>query len=286
MTMELSYLQAAITGFVQGITELFPISSLGHAVLVPAWVGGSWKNFTTDPQSPYLTITIALHLASAIALFLFFRKRWFTLIGGGLNSLRGKRSETGGVFWMIVVATIPVATLGFLFEHKLRDLFAKPIASALFLTINGVILIFAERKSRRGLSANENEIHEYSEKIGFKSAIAIGFAQSLALFAGISRFGVSMSAGLARGLSHSSASDFAFLLALPVILGASIAKVPDLFTSTNSHLAGPILLGCAISGVATYASVAFLVKWFKTKTLYPFAIYCLVLGVASLIRFA
>ena len=284
--MELSYFQAAITGFVQGITELFPISSLGHAVLVPAWVGGSWKSFTTDPTSPYLTVTIALHLASAIALFIFFRRRWISLIGGGLNVLRGKKSDNGKVFWMIVLATIPVAILGFLFEHKFQDLFAKPIASALFLTVNGLILIFAERKSRKSKDLANNEVHEFAEKIGTKSALAIGFAQSFALFAGISRFGISMSAGLARGLSHSHASDFAFLLALPVILGASVAKLPDLFTQANSHLAGPIILGCVISGFATYASVAFLVKWFRTRTLYPFAIYCIALGLLSVVRFA
>ena len=186
------------------------------------------------------------------------------------------------------MATVPVATLGFLFEKSLRNLFSKPLASATFLTINGLILIVAERASRK-LSNNESITSEdthIASNVSPLAAVSIGFGQSLALLAGISRFGISMSAGLFRGLSHKTASDFAFLLAFPVILGASAVKLPELFSHSNSHLLGPILAGSIVSFIFTYASVKFLVRWFKTRTLYPFAIYCLVFGAISLIRFA
>ena len=286
--MDISYAQTILTGFIQGITELFPVSSLGHAVLVPAWIGGSWSTFTTDSQSPYLTVTIALHFASALALFWVFRTRWIGLIGAGAQSLRRRHSAESTVFWRIVLATIPVGALGLIFEKSLRELFSKPLASASFLTINGLILIVAERNSRRftTLESTDAEDHQIIERLSPGVALSIGFGQSLALFAGISRFGVSMSAGLFRGLSHHAASDFAFMLSLPVILGASLLKLPELFTPENSHLAGPILAGSVVSFIFTYASVTFLVRWFKTRTLYPFAIYCLIFGAASLIRFA
>lgn len=286
--MNLTYPQAIITGFVQGITELFPISSLGHAVLVPAWIGGSWKSFTTDSESSYLAITVALHFASALALFWVFRKRWIHLITAGYQSARKRPSSGGSVFWRLVIGTIPVAALGFIFEKPLRTLFSKPLASACFLTINGIILIIAERVSRKASPEDSEEVEntEIARRVSVPVAISIGFAQSLALLSGISRFGISMSAGLLRGLSHRAASDFAFLLALPVILGASIVKLPELFTSENSNLFGPLLVGSLVSFVCTYASITFLVRYFKTRTLYPFAIYCLVLGVASIVRFA
>ncbi len=286
--MDLSYTQAIVTGFIQGITELFPVSSLGHAVLVPAWVGGSWKALTTDANSPYLIITIALHCASALALLWIFRKRWIGLIGGGIKSLQKKPTPEGSLFWRVVLGTIPVAVLGLIFEKSLRELFSKPLASAAFLTVNGCILILAEKFSRKVRNAEsiEQEDSEILSRVSPKVALTIGLGQSLALFAGISRFGVTMSAGLVRGLSHKAASDFAFLLALPVILGTSIVKLPKLFAPEYSHLMGPIIAGSITSFIFTYASVTFLVKWFKTRTLYPFAIYCLIVGVASIVRFA
>lgn len=285
--MEITYFQAILTGFIQGVTELFPISSLGHAVLIPAWVGGSWKEFTTNPDSPYLAVTIALHLASAVALFLVFSKRWFGLIGGGLNSLRGRVNNQSKIFWRIVIGTIPVGALGLLFEDPLKEIFAKPEASAVFLTINGFILIGAERLSNKTSKSKpqENEDEQLLEHITMPVAISIGVGQALALFSGISRFGISMSAGLLRKLSHHVASDYAFLLALPVILGAGILKVPDLFQSQYKDLWGPIFVGSIVSFCATYVSVSFLVRWFKTNTLYPFALYCLIFGFASIVRF-
>ncbi len=287
--MNFTYGQAIITGFIQGITELFPVSSLGHAILIPAWIGGSFKEFISEENKAYLLITIAMHLASSIALFLVFRKRWLNLIGGTFTSIRKRsfQSKQFRVLSYILIATIPVGALGVIFGDYFQSIFGKPAYSAVFLTINGVLLIMAERLSKKYISHSSSDSDaEIDAHINAKSAVVIGFGQSLALFAGISRFGITMSAGLLRKLNHSVASDFAFLLSLPVIVGAAIVKLPELFTTDAKQLLGQILVGSVVSFIATYISVTFLVKWFKTKTLYPFAIYCLLFGIASFIRFA
>ncbi len=287
--MNFTYGQAIITGFIQGITELFPVSSLGHAILIPAWIGGSFKEFISEENKAYLLITIAMHLASSIALFLVFRKRWLNLIGGTFTSIRKRsfQSKQFRVLSYILIATIPVGALGVIFGDYFQSIFGKPAYSAVFLTINGVLLIMAERLSKKYISRSSSDSDaEIDAHINAKSAVVIGFGQSLALFAGISRFGITMSAGLLRKLNHSVASDFAFLLSLPVIVGAAIVKLPELFTTDAKQLLGQILVGSVVSFIATYISVTFLVKWFKSKTLYPFAIYCLIFGIASFIRFA
>ena len=286
--MSFTYEQAIIIGLIQGLTELFPISSLGHAILIPAWIGGSFKQFISEENDAYLLITIAMHLASSVALFLVFRKRWVGLIAGSYKAVKSKnyQSTPFRVLGYIVIATIPVGVLGLALDDYFQDIFGKPQYSALFLTVNGLILITAERLSKRDVL---HEFHdsdaEIDRRVNAKTALAIGFGQSLALFAGISRFGVTMSAGLVRKLNHSVASDFAFLLSLPVILGASIVKLPELFTTDTRLVLGQILAGSVVSFFATYVSVTFLVRWFKTKTLYPFAIYCLAFGMISMIKF-
>lgn len=286
--MSFTYEQAIIIGLIQGLTELFPISSLGHAILIPAWIGGSFKQFISEENDAYLLITIAMHLASSVALFLVFRKRWVGLIAGSYKAVKSKnyQSTPFRVLGYIVIATIPVGVLGLALDDYFQDIFGKPQYSALFLTINGLILITAERLSKRDVL---HEFHdsdaEIDRRVNAKTALAIGFGQSLALFAGISRFGVTMSAGLVRKLNHSVASDFAFLLSLPVILGASVVKLPELFSTDTRLVLGQILAGSVVSFFATYVSVTFLVRWFKTKTLYPFAIYCLVFGMISMIKF-
>ena len=286
--MSFTYEQAIIIGLIQGLTELFPISSLGHAILIPAWIGGSFKQFISEENDAYLLITIAMHLASSVALFLVFRKRWVGLIAGSYKAVKSKnyQSTPFRVLGYIVIATIPVGVLGLALDDYFQDIFGKPQFSALFLTINGLILITAERLSKRDLL---HEFHdsdaEIDRRVNAKTALAIGFGQSLALFAGISRFGVTMSAGLVRKLNHSVASDFAFLLSLPVILGASVVKLPELFSTDTRLVLGQIFVGSIVSFFATYVSVTFLVRWFKTKTLYPFAIYCLAFGMISMIKF-
>lgn len=278
-----------IIGFIQGITELFPISSLGHAILIPAWLGGSFKDFISDENQTYLLISIAMHLASSVALFLVFRKRWQNLIFGSFLALKSRNFQNTQfkVLSYIIIATVPVGILGLAFDDYFQSIFGNPEFSAIFLTINGLILIGAERLSRRDV-AHEllDSDAEIDHRVNVKSAVVIGFGQSLALFAGISRFGVTMSAGLLRKLNHSVASDFAFLLSLPVILGASIVKLPELFTTDANQLMGQIIAGSIVSFICTYISVTFLVRWFKTRTLYPFAIYCLIVGILSFVRFS
>ena len=288
--MHLSYLQTIFLGLLQGITELFPVSSLGHAVLVPAWIGGSLGKFVSDNNDSYLSITVAMHLASAVALFLVFRTRWIILITSGVKSLRrkpisGNQSHASRVFLLVAIATVPAGLLGIAFQKKLTHLFGDAKYTAIFLTINGIVLITAERLTRKKsehLVTNADE--EIAKHVDIKTAVGVGFGQSAALLAGISRFGISMSAGLIRGLSHSVAADFAFLLSLPIIAAAAVVKLPHL-AHLNGGL-GPVLAGSLVSFCATYVSIKFLVKWFKTNTLYPFAIYCLVFGVISIIKFA
>jgi undecaprenyl-diphosphatase len=287
--LEFTYLQAVLIGFIQGITELFPISSLGHAILIPAWLGGTFKDFISEENQTYLLISIAMHLASSVALFLVFRRRWINLFSGSFRALQNRdfQNTQFKVLSYIVIATIPVGALGLIFDDYFQSIFGKPEFSAVFLTINGLILIGAERLSRRDVGHElPDSDAEIDHRVNIKSAVAIGFGQSLALFAGISRFGVTMSAGLLSKLNHSVASDFAFLLSLPVILGASIVKLPQLFTSDANELMGQIFVGSIVSFICTYISVTFLVRWFKTRTLYPFAFYCLVFGILSLLRFA
>ena len=289
MFLEFTYFQAVIIGFIQGITELFPISSLGHAILIPAWLGGTFKDFISEENQTYLLISIAMHLASSVALFLVFRKRWSNLIVGSIKAfkVRNFQNTQFKVLSYIVIATIPVGVLGLAFDDYFQSIFGKPEFSAVFLTINGLILIGAERLSRRDVAHElPDSDAEIDHRVNVKRSVVIGFGQSLALFAGISRFGVTMSAGLLSKLNHSVASDFAFLLSLPVILGASIVKLPQLFTTDANQLMGQIAVGSIVSFICTYISVTFLVRWFKTRTLYPFAIYCLIFGILSLLRFA
>jgi len=286
--LEFTYFQAVIIGFIQGITELFPISSLGHAILIPAWLGGTFKDFISEENQTYLLISIAMHLASSVALFLVFRKRWSNLIVGSIRALKVRNFQNTQfkVLSYIVIATIPVGVLGLAFDEYFQSIFGKPEFSAAFLTINGLILIGAERLSRRDVAHElPDSDAEIDHRVNVKRSVVIGFGQSLALFAGISRFGVTMSAGLLSKLNHSVASDFAFLLSLPVILGASIVKLPQLFTTDANQLMGQIAVGSIVSFICTYISVTFLVRWFKTRTLYPFAIYCLIFGILSLLRF-
>ncbi len=229
-----------------------------------------------------------MHLASSVALFLVFRERWLGLISGSLKAVatRNYQSTSFRVLGYVVIATIPVGVLGLVFSDYFQSIFGKPAYSAVFLTINGLLLIGAERLSRADIGDELCDSDtQIDHRVNTKTAIAIGFGQSLALFAGISRFGVTMSAGLLRKLSHSVASDFAFLLSLPVIVGASIVKLPELFTTDARDLLGQIFVGSIVSFIATYFSVTFLVRWFKTRTLYPFAIYCLLVGIISLLRF-
>ncbi len=278
-----TFLQAGITGLIQGITELFPISSLGHSVLVPAWLGGSWRAFSDTPQ--YLLVAVAFHLASAVALFIVFAPRWISIFRSLFSWKRD--SSSFKLFWLLVLGTIPVAMIGLAFSKFFQRNFQKPLSAAIFLTINGLILFGAERlTSRRHPHAvPADQDLAIIERVSPGQALVIGVGQSAALFAGISRFGITVSAGLLRGLSRSVAADFAFLLSFPVILGASLVKLPKLGNGELAGSYGALTFGAAVAFVATIFSVKVLTRWFKTNSLRPFAAYCLVVGLISIIKF-
>jgi undecaprenyl-diphosphatase len=285
----LTFFRAIIIGLVQGVTELFPISSLGHSVLIPSLLG--WHDLVkaqASPESFYLAFIVGLHCASALALLWFYRKDWARIIVAFLRTLKTRKIETSEerLAWLIVVATIPAGLLGIVLEHPLRTLFSKPLAAAIFLTLNGLVLLVGERIRQRAevraLAAREGLTEEGGRRLDtldFKEAGIIGVGQSLALIAGFSRSGVTMVAGLIRGLDHEDAVKFAFLLATPIILAAGVYKLPDLTGPLGNGIRGQVLAGSIVAGLASYASVRFLTRYFKTKTLTPFAIYCLVAGV-------
>lgn len=294
----LSYFQAIVIGVLQGVTELFPISSLGHSVLLPDLLG--WDKVAkaqSADESFYLAFVVALHVATAIALLVYFREDWVRIIGGFFRTLRTRRIETADerMAWLLVVATIPTGIMGLAFEHKLRTVFAKPLAAAIFLTINGLILLGGELYRRRkalvvlaasGPQTTNPEPGRRLDTLDFKEAGFVGVAQVAALFAGISRSGATMVAGLVRGLDHEDAARFSFFLATPIIFAAGIYKLPDLFGPLGNGIRGQALAGAIFAGIAAYLSVRFLVRFFETRTLWPFAIYCLVAGSLSVLRFA
>jgi undecaprenyl-diphosphatase len=384
----MTYLEASVVGLIQGVTELFPVSSLGHNVLIPALVGGSWATDlnVAKPESPYLAFIVGLHVATAIALMIYFWRDWVRIIKGFFTSIRHGRIETADekLAWMIVIATIPVGIVGLGFEHAFRVLFGKPILAAVFLVVNGGILFSGERFRTRtskaadaalaasadaaggsaprmaatqgaaagpdaalaadpslaqdpalaaGLASSgppgaptssgsgippgaaaepgfragqparpEEARHASGQRaerqlevaravqadhrlsaLGYAQAVIIGSAQIFALLAGISRDGVVMVTGMFRGLSRQDAARFSFLLSTPVILAAGVLKIPDLTGPLGDGIRGQVLVGSILSGIGAYVSVRFLVRYLQTRTLYPFAIYCAVFGLGSII---
>jgi undecaprenyl-diphosphatase len=305
----MNFLQAVIIGLIQGLTELFPISSLGHTVLIPSWIGGTWATLVrqeSEAESPYLAFIVGLHLATAIVLIGFYAREWVRLIAGWFRSIGRRRivSDEERLAWLILVATVPVGAFGIAFEHEFRVLFAKPVAAAAFLMVNGVILAAGEWNRRRRAAGNADEtlirgtrfrdrhivpIDAAAETelahIGLASAAVIGASQALALLAGISREGVAMVGGLFRGLNNENAMRFAFLLSTPVIFAAGILKVPDLMGSLGDGTRYQVLAGSAAAAATSLFAVVFLSRYFKTRTLAPFAAYSLLFGLASVIRF-
>jgi undecaprenyl-diphosphatase len=271
----------------QGVAELFPVSSLGHSVLLPAVVGGSWQrdlNVST-PESPYLAFIVGLHVATAIALVIYFWRDWVRIIGGFVTSVRHRRVRTPDerLAWLIIIATIPVGIAGLLLEHLFRTTLGRPIPAAAFLIANGVVLYVGERLRRRVEPTDESDSDNRLARMPIARGTLIGAAQILALLPGISRSGVTMVAGLLRGLSHEDAARFSFLLATPVILAAGVLKIPDLFGPLGDGIHGQVLAGSIASFVSAYLAVRFLTRYFHTRTLTPFAIYCAVAGAASLV---
>ena len=294
--MSLTYVEAVVIGALQGVSELFPVSSLGHSVLIPAIVGGRWAADldVSAPESPYLAFIVGLHVATAAALLVFFWRDWVRIIGGLVTSIRYRRVRTDHerLAWLIIIATIPVGLAGLLLEHLFRTTLGRPIPAASFLIANGVVLFLGERLRRRasadvmvpaGGPGAATHPDTRLARLPVGSAALIGSAQILALLAGISRSGVTMVAGLLRGLSHEDAARFAFLLATPVILAAGVLKIPDLFGPLGAGIHGQVLAGSVASFVTAYLAVRFLTRWFQTRTLTPFAIYCVIAGTAALL---
>jgi len=291
-----SYFQAVVIGLIHGITELFPISSLGHSVLLPAFLG--WDNVTgaqAASESFYLAFLVGLHVATAIALLIFFRDTWRRIITAFFRTVRQREVKTSDerLAWLLIIATIPAGLTGLLFEHALRTVFAKPTAAGAFLIVNGAILFLGERLRRRSPTSmlavghgTEREVGRRLDSLKPREAGAIGVAQILALFAGISRSGITMVAGLLTGLDHEDAARFSFLLATPIIFAAGIYKIPDLVGPNGNGVRGQVLVGSICAGLAAYVAVRFLMRWFETRTLTPFAIYSVVIGTIALIRFA
>jgi undecaprenyl-diphosphatase len=296
----ITYFQAIVIGLIQGITELFPISSLGHAVILPKLFG--WDLNQKEPY--FLAFLVATHLATALVLLIFFIREWVRIVKGLGRSLRdrqiGAADPDARLAWLLIVGTIPAGLLGLLFEHPLRKLFANPSAAAAFLIVNGLILFGAEWLRRRAPGGDERaeELERRPEEktdddaekrlatLGWKEAVGVGAAQAAALFPGISRSGVTMGGSLFVGLTHEDAARYAFLLATPIIGAAALLKLPDLFGSDGNGVRGPALAGAVCAGVAAWFSVRFLMRYFETNRLTPFAVYCVIAGLASLIVFA
>ena len=341
----LTYGEAGLVGLIQGITELFPLSSLGHNVLIPALIGGSWaKDLNVSAkESPYLAVIVGLHVATALAMIVFFWRDWLRIIGAFFASLKHIAAPEPGtnrfapqntdqmLAWMIILATIPVGIAGLALEHLFRVAFSKPIPTAVFLTVNGLILLGGERLRRRGAdeaaqqaAADQQMAAERQKaavgagghgapgggrhssgvralkqqeaslaveadrrlvKLGWLNAFLLGAAQILALLPGISRDGTVMVGGMLRGLSRSDAARFSFLLSAPVILAAGALKIQDLTGPLGAGIRGQVLFASALSFIGAYLALRFLVRYLSdaTKTLTPFAIYCLVLGLGSTI---
>lgn len=294
----MTFLQAILMGLLQGVSELFPISSLGHSVILPQLLG--WTQIVkaqSADKSFFLTFLVGLHVATASALFVYYRKDWVEIIKGIFHSILRRKITTPieRLGWLLIVATIPAGLMGLLFERLFRTLFAKPLAASIFLFINGLILLIGERKRQQTraskrlhskiASRSSSNGHRRLDTLEFKEAGAIGVAQILALLAGISRSGITMVAGLMRGMDHEDAARFSFLLATPIILAAGLYKLPALFSHSASGVRPQILVGSIAAFIAAYVSVSFLVKYFKTNTLYPFALYSLLVGLVLSIHF-
>jgi undecaprenyl-diphosphatase len=377
----ITYLEAAVVGLIQGVSELFPVSSLGHNVLLPALIGGSWASDlnVSDASSPYLAFIVGMHVATALALLIYFWRDWVRIIGGFFSSIRHRQVRTRDqkLAWMIVLATIPVGLVGVVADKPFREIFGKPILAGVFLIINGIILYCGEKfRPRASIQADQAVAAERDRelvpaagparyqpagpgypasppgyqagppgfgpeqdpyqalyqpratpyrpgqgasrapgqaprarhrqvsghqalrqeelaqavaaderliRIGYLKALTIGAAQILALLAGISRDGVTMVAGMTRGLSREDAARFAFLLATPVILAAGVLELPKLTGPLGNGIHGQILVGSVLSFIGAYLSVRFLMKYFQTRTLTPFAIYCFSFGLLSVI---
>lgn len=283
----ISPVHAALLGLLQGISELFPVSSLGHSVIFPRLVG--WQIDQHDPS--FLTFLVGTHLATATVLFLFFWDDWVQIIRGLLRSIaRGQIPGTdpkGRLGWLLIAGTIPAGLLGLLLQHRLREIFASASVAAFFLIVNGLLLALAELLRRRAAISDRTEPNP-DNRIGrmrFTQALGVGLAQALALIPGLSRSGATMGGGLLVGLSHEDSARFSFLLATPIIGAAALLKLPSLLLPENQPLLLPTAIGALCAALTAYFSVRFLMRYFHTNTLTPFAVYCAIAGILATLQF-
>jgi undecaprenyl-diphosphatase len=285
--------QAIVLGVLQGVTELFPISSLGHTVIYPNLFG--WSNIVSwqsQSESPWLAFVVMLHVGSAVGLLIYFWRTWVDIVVAFFRTLAKRRIETSTerLAWLIIIATIPVGILGLLLEHPVRVALAKPLYASIFLVINGLMLLGAERYRKsaevRALAEREGMKRDGGRRLDtleYKEAGIIGFFQSFALIAGMSRDGICMATGLVRGLDNEDAARFAFLLATPPILAAGLLKIGDLTGPLGAGIRGDAIIAAIAAAITAVFTVHFLMRYFKTRTLTPFGIYCIVFGAAMVI---
>ena len=265
-------LQAIIMAVLQGVTELFPVSSLGHAVILPRLL-----NWGIDLKAPdWLAYLVVMHLGTSIALFAFFWRDWLSFLRSLINASHSRAKTDRQTFFFVILATIPAVLVGSLFRKLLGDAFAAPAIAAAFLIVNGFILYFGDR-------IGEESVGSLSQ-LNWKGALAVGFAQCLALIPGISRSGATMVAGVVAGLKHSEAARFSFLMGAPIILAANVYEAPKLMKE-GATLGGMAILSGMVAGIFAYLSLTLLMRYFNRhefEAMSPFAYYCWAAGVISL----
>jgi undecaprenyl-diphosphatase len=281
----ISYPQAVVLGLLQGVSELFPVSSLGHSVILPKLLG--WNIHQND--SYFITFLVATHLATALVLLGLFWRDWVRIVKGIGRSLRDRQiapdDTDAKLGWLLVIGTIPAGLLGLLLEHKLRHVFASARSASIFLMLNGLMLFGAELLRRRAVQVEKDDDARIARQVGWLEALGVGAAQALALIPGLSRSGATMGGGLLVGLTNKDAARFAFLLATPIIGAAAVLKLPELFGHQGDGVRGQALVGALCSAVTAFLAVRFLMRFFETNTLIPFAVYCLLAGLGTTLYF-
>lgn len=284
----ITFFQAVVLGLIQGVTELFPVSSLGHSVLLPGLFG--W-NMNQNADS-FLTFLVATHFATALVLLVLYRKDWWRIIRGIFRSLKMREVSDADpdakLGWLLVVSTIPAGIIGLLLKDQITGFFLSPRSAALFLAANGILLFAAERLRRTakisGSTADADT--RIARELSWRQSVKVGLMQILALIPGFSRTGSTLAGSLMAGLSHEDALRYSFLLATPIIGAAAALELPPLIATADPHTLAVTIAGAAAAAIAAYFSVRFLTNYFKTKTLTPFAIYCIAIGIASFLYLA
>jgi undecaprenyl-diphosphatase len=277
----IDYLDAILLGLLQGLAELFPISSLGHTVLIPAVL-----HWPVDRGSDaFLSFLVLTHLATALVLIGFFWRDWVAIALGILRSLREREIRADDTYarlgWLLIVSTIPAGFIGLLFEETLQNLFAAATVVAIALMLNGAVLYAVELLKRRDIAEGPGDDRKLAA-LSYVQALLIGLAQCFALIPGFSRTGLTMTGGLLTGLNHENAARYSFLLATPIIFAAAVLKVPDIFANGGAGV-GEAFAGAAAAALSAYLSVRFLVRYFETRSLRPFAVYCVLAGLLALV---